>query len=307
LEKIAFPQIDETTLRAIAAHHGLSVERVGPMPQVGVINRIFALGDDYVLRVPRDDPGTIEQARIEAIAAPLARAARVRTPRLLAYEEANEFIPLPYIILERVHGRTLGLLEWEPAEIAAIWRELGRDLALLHASPVDERLRLRGAGPDPREIVEKRASDGWITSLEARWLTAWMDRLAPVCTVPFIPRNTHLDVQSTNIMIAPDKMEYLALLDWGNAGRGDGAWDLFGFPMRAVPFVLEGHREIAPFDDDDNAEARVIWRTLMISLEVLPNGAAPGMSWGERSLAWLLELFRFFQEEPGGKWRELRP
>jgi aminoglycoside phosphotransferase (APT) family kinase protein len=307
LDKFAFPELDEQTLRAIAARHGLKVDRVAPMPQIGVINAIFALGDDYVLRVPRNDPATIKQAHIEAIAAPLALAAGVRTPRLIAFEDGNDLLPVPYMIQERVRGRTLGLLDWEPSDLPGIWRELGIDLARLHASPVDDRLRLRGTGPDPRQIVENRASDGWITNLEARWLLAWLERLAPAAIVPFTPRNTHLDVQTTNIMIAPDRMEYRALLDWGNAGRGDAAWDFFGFPMRAVPYALEGHRSVAPLDDDDTAEARILWRNLQISLEVLPHGAAPGMSWGERPLAWLLEVFRFFQESPGPRWRELRP
>jgi hypothetical protein len=31
------------------------------------------------------------------------------------------------------------------------------------------------------------------------------------------------------------------------------------------------------------------------------------MSWGERPLAWLLELFRFFQETTDPRWRDVRP
>ncbi len=76
---------------------------------------------------------------------------------------------------------------------------------------------------------------------------------------------------------------------------------------RAAPFLLEGHRAVAPLDGDEGAEARVLWRHLQFALAVLPRGAAPGLSWGERPLAWLLEALRFFLESPGPRWRDLAP
>jgi aminoglycoside phosphotransferase (APT) family kinase protein len=311
MQSLEFADLPAATLRAIAARHGLGVDAFARLPQVGVINAIYALGDDYVLRVPRRHPGTIAQARTEAIAAPAARAAGVRTPRLIAFDDSGDLLPVPYLIYERVHGRTLGLLDWEPAAIAPVWRELGRDLALLHTAAPDDgpagQLPLLEAMPDPRALAEDRAADGWFTGLEARWLTQWLDRLAPAAHAAVPARALHLDVQATNVMVRADAMAYLALLDWGCAGRGDPAADFFGFPLRAAPFVLEGHRSVAPLDADAGAEARILWRHLQFALHLLPHGAAPGMAWGERPLAWLLEVFRFFQESPDPRWRELQP
>lgn len=311
MESLAFADLPTATLRAIAERHGLRVDSFTRLPQVGIINAIYALGDDYVLRVPREHPGTVAQAHAEAVAAPLARAAGVRTPHLVAFEAAGDLLPVPYLIYERVHGRTLGLLDWEPADVATVWRELGRDLALLHTLvPIDgpaSQLRVEPAGQDPRLLAEERASDGWFTGLEVRWLSRWLDRLAPAGATPVEARMLHLDVQATNIMVDTDSMDYLALLDWGCAGRGDPAFDFFAHPLRAVPFVLEGHRSVAPLPDDDNAEARILWRHLQFILTVLPQGAAPGMSWGERPLAWLLEVMRFFQDPPHPRWHDLRP
>ncbi len=311
MQSLEFFDLPIATLRAIAARHGLDATTFTRLPQVGVINAIYALGDEFVLRVPRDLPGTLAQARIEAIAAPAARAAGVRTPRLVAFAEADDLLPVPYLIYERVHGRTLGLLDWEPTDVAPVWHELGRDLALLHTqvpdvSPVSQ-LPLTSGSPDPRTLAEDRAAEGWFTSLEVRWLTRWLDRLAPAATIPIPPCTLHLDVQATNIMVEPHRLEYVALLDWGCAGQGDPAFDFFGLPLRAVPYILAGHRAVAPLPDDDNAEARILWRHLQFSLAVLPRGAAPGMSWGERPLAWLLETFRFFQDSPDPRWRDLRP
>jgi aminoglycoside phosphotransferase (APT) family kinase protein len=311
LETLEFVDVPMGTLRAIAERHGLRVETFARMPQVGVINAIYALGDGYVLRVPRNDPGTVAQARTEAIAAPAARAAGVRTPRLVAFEEVGDLLPVPYLIYERVQGRTLGLLDWEPAAIADVWREMGRDLALLHSLVPDDglvdQLRVELVELDARELAEDRAADGWFTALEVRWLIRWLDRLAEAAAVPVPARMIHLDVQATNVMVDTDALEYRALLDWGCAGLGDAAFDFFGHPLRAVPFVLEGHRSVMPLDGDESAEARILWRHLWFALRMLPRGAAPGMSWGERPLAWLLAVLRFFQETDDPRWREWRP
>jgi aminoglycoside phosphotransferase (APT) family kinase protein len=303
--------VTEETVRAIVARHGLPAAGFAPLGQVGMINAIYLLGDDLVLRVPRDHPAFAAQARVEAIAAPAARAAGGRTPRIVAFDDSGEILPVPYLIVERVRGETLGLLAREPGDTPEVWRELGHDLALLHtgvgADDPAAALRTEPAGRDPRELAEERAADGWFTALETRWLTAWLDRLAPAARAPVAPRCLHLDVQATNIMVRRGGADYAALLDWGCAAWGDPAWDFFGMPLRAVPHILEGHRAVAPLDGDDGAEARILWRYAQITLAVLPRGAAPGLSWGERPLAWLLELARFFLDNPGGRWRDLRP
>jgi len=292
MQSLEFAEIPAATLHAIATRHGLAADPIVRLPQVGVINAIYALGEGHVLRVPRAHPGAVAQARAELVAAPAARAAGVRTPRLVAWGEAGDGLGVPYLIYERIRGRNLGLLAWEPEALGVVWRALGHDLALLHAAPLADGLRVEAPGADPRALAEARAADGWFTGLEARWLIRWLDRLAPAVTAPIAPAPLHLDVQATNSMIAEAGWEYRALLDWGCAGQGDPAWDCFGLPLRAIPHVLAGHRAVAPQPGDDGAEARILWRHLQLTLAVLPRGAAPGLSWGERPLAWLLELLR---------------
>jgi aminoglycoside phosphotransferase (APT) family kinase protein len=119
------------------------------------------------------------------------------------------------------------------------------------------------------------------------------------------PRFVHGDPQATNILVQPGTRRYLAVIDWGCARWGDPAWDFIGMPMRAAPLVLAGHREVAPLDADETAEARITWAQVYIALDLLPRGAAPGCSWGERPLAMLLEILRFFLERPGGRWGQI--
>jgi aminoglycoside phosphotransferase (APT) family kinase protein len=295
--------------RAIAVRHGLGDRSLVRLADTGIINAVYLLGDDLVLRVPRDHPAHVAQARAEAAAIPVARAAGVRTPALIAYDDTCDLLPVTYLVVERVHGQAMSKFDLDPAETPDVWREVGRDLALLHTSadhagPVGE-VWVR---PDPRELVEQRAADGWFTTLEARWLGAWLERVAVAALPgPAVERLLHRDAQATNVIVGQESLAYVAILDWGCAGRGDPAWDFFGMPLRAVPFLLEGHREVAPLDSDDTAEARILWRHVQWSLAHLPRGAVPGQSWGERPLAWLLEVLRFFLDGPPPPWRALAP
>jgi len=308
------PHVDLTSdiLRAIADRHGLDIAAgVERLPDAGIVNAIYRLGADAILRVPRNHPGCIADCRAEAIAAPAARAAGVRTPRLLAFDDGLDIVPVPYTICERVPGQALERLGIEPDAAADIWRAVGRDLARLHAG-----VTVKGAvaglpemfwREDPRTLLVRRAEEGWLTGLEVGWLTAWLDRLAPAALAPMPIRVLHGDVQWANVLVSPDPLRYEALLDWGCASLGDVACDFAGLPLRAVPHLLAGHREIAPPDGNDTIEARIVWRHLQIVLHLLPRGAVPGRSWAERPLPMLLEILRCFLDPPDERWRAVGP
>src|SRR5215813_903139 len=190
-------RVSPAALLAIAARHGLGKRAITPINEMGIVNTVYLLGDDMLLRVPRDHPAHIAQAEVEAVAIPAARAAGVRTPGLVAYDDSGDFLPVPYLIVERVHGEALGRFDLEPGATPDVWRELGRDLALLHIGVDEEgpagKVARPQAPPDPRELVEKRAADGWFTGLEARWLGAWLERLAPAASSATADRFLHLD------------------------------------------------------------------------------------------------------------------
>jgi hypothetical protein len=88
---------------------------------------------------------------------------------------------------------------------------------------------------------------------------------------------------------------------------GDVALEFAGVPLRAAPYMLAGHREIATLDGDDAAEARVLWRHLQLSIWTLPRGAVAGLSWAERPIPMLMEVLRFFAEATDDRWREVGP
>jgi aminoglycoside phosphotransferase (APT) family kinase protein len=305
-----FPEITAEALARIAGRHGAAAADVTPMPEVGIFNRIFALGPRLVLRVPRDHPAFTGAARKEALAVPAARAAGVRTPDLVDFDDTLEILPVPYTVFERVDADTLGLLALDPALEAAAWRGLGSDLARLHGAVRREgpvaALELEGL-PDPRGLPAEFAERGYFAAPEARWLEGWLSLLAAASGAGVEDRFLHGDTQATNVMVGREGRPYVAVIDWGASGWGDPAKDFLGMPLRAVPAALAGYREVGPLGGDDTAEARILWTQLQVALFTLTRGPQPGKSWGERPLGYLLDILRFLLETEDERWRALAP
>jgi len=302
---------DTDTLRAVAARHGLDADSIKRLPETGIANAIYRIGDDAILRVPRNHPNFIADARTEVIAVPAARAAGVRTPALLAFDDSLDLLPVPYTIYERVPGVPLESLGLGPDEAAEVWSEVGRQLGRLHAGVAAPEalagVRRRHVGPDLPALVHARIDEGWLSPLDGRWLSCWLERLEPAAREPAPARFLHGDSQATNLMVLSDPLRFEAVIDWGSAAVGDVALDFAGVPLRAVPHMLAGHRDIAVPDSNDTIEARIVWRHLYLALLFLPRGAVPGRSWAERPLPMLLEVLRFFMDPPNDRWRAVGP
>ena len=172
-----FPPMPSKTPEAIGERHNLRAGEISPLKDVGIFNAIYLVGGEYVLRVPRDAPPFVAAIRKESAAVPAARAAGVRTPALVAFDDSLELLPVPYAIYERVHGETLGILHFGPEDIPGVWHQVGRDLARLHEG-VGEYGPVAGLEceplPDPRPMPDELASAGYFTAEEARWLSGWL-------------------------------------------------------------------------------------------------------------------------------------
>ncbi|GAB2567503.1 phosphotransferase family protein [Kribbella endophytica] len=96
----------QTAAQAIAAAHGVDPSQVTELPG-GVANHVFRLGPTLILRIPRS-PAFIADLHKEAAVIPIARAAGVRTPAIVAQGTIPlDNIPSPYVVMERVHGHDL--------------------------------------------------------------------------------------------------------------------------------------------------------------------------------------------------------
>ena len=265
--------VSTQVMLSIIQRHRLQVRSFSLRPWVGGGSCVYQLEDTSVLKVPHDDPAPITSIAIEAAAAVHAHAAGVRTPRLIAFDDSLDLLPVPYLVYERVHGEPLPQIGRSPATVRRIWREVGGDLARLHTRVgLDMSLRPlpkheQSPDTDPRPWVENLHRAGDLTDAEACWLGDVLDRLAPATLAPLSLCFCHGDVNAGNVMVGHrEPRTYAALLDWGGAGWADPASDFSGIALEFVPSVLRGHREIALLEDDDTAEVRVLWFYLRLAL-----------------------------------------
>lgn len=248
----------------IARRHGLGGEPE-PMPQVGLTNEAWRLGD-HVVRICLDAKNDDEVAR-EQWLVPRVVAAGLRTPALVAADLSCALAPRPYTVYRLATGALLGACDPHP-RFEAAHRELGRQAARLHAVPVAEpdRPRLRdGAAPDPQPQLELALAGGLISIAEARPLRAWLDALAVRGGAPGRAVLLHRDLHPWNLLVDPASGALTAILDWGDAAFGDPATELISMPLFALPAMLDGYRD-AGGAIDDGLIARVLWGGTMVAL-----------------------------------------
>ena len=303
------PPAVDVDLDLIRERHDLAFGDAHQLTQVGIFNTVYALGDDLILRVPRNHPFFVEAARKELVAVPAARAAGVRTPAIVAHDDSCEVVPVPYAVYERVRGESLEAIGADPEEAADIWRAYGCDLARTHTG-------VQRAGPlagfesedveDAWKLLAGVAAAGNVTTLEARWLEAWLAELAPAAQTPLPERFVHGDSQASNVMARRDPPAYAAVIDWGGCGWSSPIRDFAGIPLRAVPHVLAGYRDVAPREADEGIEPKILWRHLQLALYCLGRPPQPGLNWAERPATMLVDILRFFVDPPP-EWADLRP
>jgi len=211
-----------------------------------VANRIYAT-DEVVLRIATDHPDAIADARTESVAAPVARAAGVKTPRLLAFDDSRLLIDRPYSLWERVHGETLGLLPTKLRLAQHTWEAVGEELALLHLAVQ--------TCPDPNGWLDQQIPEDpvehlrrWRLQGPARRLVARVERrLHDLSTAPpedVAVRFVHGDIHDMNVMCAKSG-QLLALIDWGDAGWGDPALDFVDVPLAVLDTVVTAYERRA--------------------------------------------------------------
>jgi Ser/Thr protein kinase RdoA (MazF antagonist) len=233
-----------------------------PLRSTGIANRIYATRD-VVLRVATDHREAVCDARTESVAAPVAYAAGIMTPRLLAFDDSRELVDRPFSLWERVNGETLGLLETEPGSMPNPWREAGRQLALLHcriSCCPDPKgyLDRHGRNLDPTALLRETVDARRLDAATAKEVEALIEELRPQVQEPTGRCFLHGDMHAMNVMCTREGT-LLAIIDWGDAGWGDPTLDLASVPLAAIPFVVDGYESEASGQLGETRGARIIW------------------------------------------------
>lgn len=271
-----------SNVQAIADKHGLRGDPE-PRPDLGMINEVWFIGDVVLRYAP--SPDAVRDARIEAEMVPKAVRVGVRTPELLHFQDEDE---RGYTLFRRVAGVTLGSLPSEYPRYERCFRQMGRELAKLHA--------IKLSGDQPELMSKPKLYDSYrqarlcreekvLTDEEVDWMEAWLRRLEALAQ----DRRTtlvHNDVHAWNVLVDPDLGELTAFLDWGNGGYGHPAFDFAGMPLQAMPEMLAGYVEEGGVADD-RFMAALLWQ-----------GANVGL-WEARKM----KSFKLYKPEERGWWR----
>jgi aminoglycoside phosphotransferase (APT) family kinase protein len=273
LEQTPFLDLTAGQLRAIVERHGISVgsEGVHRLDSMGIVHSIYTLGHSFVLRVPKLHPYALGDAYTGSVAAPAAVRAGVSTPPLVVFDETLDILPVPFSIFERVHADTLsGRLGAVPQEHWPIWRELGAQLATLHANAttvadphgyLDPHRRLH----DPEPLLSDLERNGYLGNEAAPWVRDALRRLRPaVPPSDTFRRFIHGDVTATNVLVRDDT--FCSIIDWDDAGWGDPVMDFVSLPLRVIDAALAGYRSVMAVDGDETAEQRILWDKLVGAL-----------------------------------------
>jgi len=305
-EAVAAPSLSQAELEAVCAKHGLDGQAITAQAATGVINTIYLVGDELVLRVPRNIEAGIDHTLTESVAAPTAHAVGVRTPRLIVFDDDRDILPVPFTVYERSRGVSLAVDRGPSAAVAGVYKELGRDLARLHHTVhecEDPQRSLKGLSRiDPLPLIEALSETNLIGSTTEQWLAGCFDELWPAVEASTAFRRfVHNDAQPSNVMA--EAGEYCALIDWGETGWGDPAFEFRHMPLSAVPYALAGYREIAPLDGDDGAEARILWDHLgWAFLRLTERDGTQKYDWAAPRLARILDVMEFAFSRQGSGW-----
>lgn len=260
------PVDDHLVRRLVARQHprwaGLPIVEVA---SIGTVNAVYRLGDELCVRLPLLPQGAASIERELAWLAWLAPRLPVPVPEPVAVGGPDDGFPLPWAVYRWLPGVTAVDAErGGPTladDLAAVVAAIGA-LDPAGAPRAENRWALRHLDPGIRALLPRLAADGVDV---ARTTAAWDEALAaPAHDGP--PTWVHGDLLAANLLVADGRL--VGLLDWGGAGTGDPASDLY--PAWAVLDGPGRERFRAALAVDDAAWARGRGWALRTPIQGLP-------------------------------------
>ncbi|MFE1442612.1 aminoglycoside phosphotransferase family protein [Streptomyces sp. NPDC058739] len=245
---------------------GLPVERIA---SGGTVNAMYRLGEDRVVRLPLVRGGVADVALEQEWLPRLAARLPVAVPEVLGAGRPAEGYPWPWSVYRWLPGENprAGVLA-EPVQLA---EALALFVAAMRGVGLPGGPRAHRGGPLAEQDVETRAAIERLRALPqegvdcdavaARWAEAMR---APTWDGP--PVWLHADLMPGNLLVDGGRLG--AVIDFGCAGLGDPACDLFPAWNLLPPHARRVFREALDVDDVTWRRGRA--RTLSQALIALP-------------------------------------
>ncbi len=276
----------------------------------GFVNFVYAVGDDLILRVNRPDRDT-EDAYTEAVAVPVVRAAGIKAPELVVFDDSRDAVDSVFTVYARAAGDALGTVRVEQSELPSLYHELGREIGRLHTRVThveDPNGWLDYAEyHDPRGVIETAFSAGRIDRVSSDWLIKWTDAIAPRLNFD-VPRVfVHNDLHAGNTMVLQSPLRLSSVIDWGDAAWFDPMVDFETMPVWCVPWALSGYRTEGGVVDETFI-GRLLWHNVGTVLE-WSDDEFVGMPdpWIPRTSSLWVNLARLLRMDLSDEWQAWLP
>jgi aminoglycoside phosphotransferase (APT) family kinase protein len=264
-------EIDEALVRRLLESQfpqwaGLALR---PLPALGWDNRIYRLGPDLVVRLPRRQLGADLIVNEHRFLPELSKSLPVPTPVPLGQGRPAEGYPWPWSVCPWIPG--VMAAEAPLADETAVAEDLGRFIAALHhPAPSDcphnpyRSVPLSGRDALTRSALSELAGTVDTTRAAAVWSEALT--VAP-WTGP--PLWLHGDLHPANLLVKDARLS--GVIDFGDLCGGDPAVDLVSAWMLFSPTARK--RFAATVAVDSNTWQRGRAWALAISLACIANSA----------------------------------
>lgn len=233
----------EDLIRSLALRHGFSGD-VSPMPNGGMVNEPWLLGNSHVLRIMCRE-GCEKEAETESAIVPFLMSEGIPTPALAAAGFAESAGNVPYTVYERAKGELLAYLEPDHPRFERAYRQLGEALARLHRlqPPGSVKPHLHGAFQvQPRKWLARGLENGLVSNSDA----SAMNHLLGELESGFVDLGDrevllHADVHPWNLFVDAESGQLESIIDWGDVQLGHPAIEFSSMPFPAIEPMLEGY------------------------------------------------------------------
>lgn len=273
-----------------------------------MVNHVYRVGDTHCLRVNRQDVEE-DDAYSERAALPVVALADIPHPRLLIFDDSKEILPMATTVYEWIEGETVGTNPPDFARFRVLARDLGAAMARIHALPTD-RIEERYLDPaDPLDLdgqIAKARADKTLDGYHLDWYSRWGQRLQSAGG-PMPKKFLHNDLHGGNIMYDGASGHLRAILDWGDVGYGDPAFEFNTLPVWLWDDLLDAY-EAEGGSLGPGGEFRLLacyidtaFRFMSADFVNMKDIESP---WWPRPLSRWAELAFWMARGPSPRWRE---
>lgn len=214
----------------------------------GIVYAVGLPGTTLVFKAALQGLGSIAT---EAWAYERVRERGVPAPRVFAVDTGGTLFPTPYMIMEMVSGTPLRERSVGGARRPELLRHVGELLRLIHGiglegyGPLDEALyvrtgRVRGLHDTWRPAALRRLhwglpyleQHGLVDRSEALAIQRCLDHHQDILDAAWAHCLLHGDFQTKHLLADSRALRITGIIDFGDLGAGDAAWDLARFSLR---------------------------------------------------------------------------